>query len=78
MTAAIDTEGLLELVWAAPLAAIAVALAYSVFIYGAARASEHRREGNAMAATAFGVVSALAGIVFAGIVVAGVAVIVSK
>ena len=78
MIASVDTEGLLELVWAAPLSALIVAITYSVFIYGTARASERRRAGNAAGATAFAAIAAISGLAFAGTVVAGVAIIISR
>lgn len=50
MTAAIDSGALLELVWAAPLAAVIVVVAWGVAVLGTARAGEARREGRTVSA----------------------------
>ena len=39
---AIDTDALLELVWVSIVAAFAVALTFSLFVHGSARATEAR------------------------------------
>ncbi len=78
MIAKIETEGLLELVWAAPAAALAVAITYSLVIYGSARASESRRAGHGGQATAYGALAVVAGLAFAAVVVVGVSIIVAK
>jgi hypothetical protein len=77
MIAAIDTEALVELVWAAPLAAITVAITFALFIHGASRATDLRRSGGSARSTAYGVLAVLAGLAFTGTVAAGVAVIVA-
>ena len=76
--AAIDWGKLFELVWAAGLAGIAVAVIFAALIVGATRASDHRRAGKGSAATAYGALAALAGLAFAGGVAFGISVIVSK
>ena len=78
MTAAIDVGQLFELVWAAALATIAVAICFSLVIIGAARAGERRRNSRAGSATAYAVLSVLAGAAFLGIVVFAISVITSK
>lgn len=50
MMAAIDTGALLELVWAAPLAAVIVVVGWGVAVLGTARAGEARREGRTVSA----------------------------
>jgi hypothetical protein len=75
--ASVDVSGLLQLAWVAPLAVLAVALSFSLCIYGVTRASDSRREHNGAAATAYVVLAVAAGAVFAGAAVAGVAVIVN-
>lgn len=50
MMAAIDSGALLELVWAAPLAAVIVVVAWGVAVLGTARAGEARREGRTVSA----------------------------
>ena len=76
--AAIDWGKLFELVWAAALAGIAVAVIFATLIVGATRASDHRRAGNGSVATAYAALAALAALAFAGGVVFGVSVIVTK
>ena len=46
MIAAIDSDALLELVWAAPLAAITVTIAWGLVVYGTRAAVEARRDGR--------------------------------
>ena len=76
--AAVEWDALLELVWVAPTAVIVVALTYSLFIHGAARASDSRRAGRSGAATAYAALAVVAGLAFAATVVFGVLVITSK
>jgi hypothetical protein len=76
--ASIDWGKLVELVWAAAVAGIAVAIAFAALILGATRASDHRRAGHSTVATAFLTLAVLAGLAFAGGVVFGISVIVSK
>ncbi|HEX2087572.1 MAG TPA: hypothetical protein VHF89_17945 [Solirubrobacteraceae bacterium] len=76
--AEIDTDALLQLVWAAPLAALTVALTFSLVIHGAARASDSRRAGRSTAATLYGALAVLAAVAFAASVVFGVLIITSK
>jgi hypothetical protein len=76
--AAIDWGQLLELVWAAALAGVAVAVCFALIILGAARASESRRNDRAAAATAYGALSVIATLVFLGGVAFAVVVISAK
>ena len=68
---------LIELIWVAPLAVIAVAVSFSLALLGGTRSNELRRDGRGGAATAYGVMGILAGLAFAAIVVAGIGVIVA-
>jgi hypothetical protein len=68
---------LLELAWVAPLAVFVVCGSYSLLLLGATRSTEFRRDGRAAHATAYGILAGIAGLVFAGTVVAGIWVIVS-
>jgi hypothetical protein len=43
MISSVDSGALLELVWAAPLAAIVAVTAWGLVVYGTARAGEARR-----------------------------------
>ena len=78
MIAAIDPGQLFELVWAAALAAIAVAICFSLVIIGAARAEDCRRNRRNGSATAYAALSVLSGIVFLGIAVFAISVITAK
>ena len=78
LVAEIDTDALLELVWTAPLAALVVALTFSLCIHGAARASDLRRSGRNGAATAYGALAVVAAAAFAATVILGVLIITSK
>jgi len=78
MIAAIDVGKLFELVWAAALAGVAVAISFSLVILGAARAENCRRNGRSGSATAYAALSVIAGIVFLGIAVFGISVITAK
>jgi hypothetical protein len=76
--ASVDTEGLLELVLAAPLAVIAVAVTFSLALRGTANASEAGRAGENGAALAWAALALVAGLAFVGFVVFGIGVIVTK
>jgi Na+/H+-dicarboxylate symporter len=76
--AAVDWGKLLELVWAAALAAVAVAIVFSTLILGATRASDERRAGHGGAAIAYTALAAFAALAFAAGVAFGISVIVTK
>ena len=76
--AAIDTEGLLELVLVAPIAVLVVAVTYALGLRGAAKASEAGRAGASGLAFAWGTLAVVAGIVFLAAVAFGIGVIVTK
>jgi hypothetical protein len=76
--AAIDWGKLLELVWASAVAGIAVAIVFSALILGATRASDHRRSEGGATAAAYMALAVVAALAFAGGVVFGISVIVSK
>jgi uncharacterized membrane protein len=78
MLAAIDWGQLGELVWAAAAAGIAVAVAFSVLIVGATRASDLRRAERGGAAAAYAVLATLAALAVTAIVAIGISIIVSK
>ena len=75
---ATDTAALLELVWAAPLAALTVTIAWGLVIWGSTRAADARRDGRSgHAALSVGV--AVVGLtLFATAVVFGLVVMTSK
>jgi hypothetical protein len=76
--ATIDVGKLFELVWAAALAGVAVAVSFSLVIIGFARAEDCRRHRRAGSATAYLALSVLASVAFLGIVVFGISVITTK
>jgi hypothetical protein len=76
--AAIDTGKLLELVWAAVLATVAVAICFSLVIIGAARAEDCRRNRRSGSATAYATLSVVALLAFLGIAAFGITVITAK
>ena len=77
-SAAIDWGKLFELVWAAALASVAVSVSFATVIVGATRASDSRRDHRRARATAYVVLAVVAALLFAGSVVFGIEVIVSK
>jgi hypothetical protein len=68
---------LLERAWVTPIAVIVVAVSYSLLLLGATRSSERRKEGHAAAATGYAVLATASGLAFAGLVLAGILVIVT-
>ena len=75
-TAAIEVEGLLELMWIAPLAAVVVTVTFSTCVLGATRSTDARRAGaGGLSAMWFGL-AVIAGVLAVAEVVAGIAVIV--
>jgi hypothetical protein len=77
MIASIDVGKLVELVWAAALAGVAVAFCFSLVLIGVTRASDCRRNDRSVAASAYGVLSVVATVVFLGIAVFGISIIAS-
>ena len=78
MIAEIDTDALLELVWAAPLAVLAVTVSWGLVINGVTRSAEARREGRAGAAGAYAVVAIVGAALFTTAVVLGLIIMLSK
>jgi hypothetical protein len=78
MLAKIDWDTIGELLWAAPLSALAVALSFSLMIMGSARATDAQRAGAGTVAMLYSVVALVSGLAFAAVVVFGVGVIVNK
>ena len=78
MTAAINVDALLELVWAAPLAVIVVTVSWGLVLNGVTRAFEARRDGRAGAAGAYALVAIAGGALFAAAVVFGLLLMISK
>ena len=78
MTAAVDSAALLELVWAAPLAALTVTIAWALVVWGSTRAADARRDGRTGLATLHLGVAALGAALFTAAVVFGLLVMISK
>ncbi len=78
MRAAIDTDALLELVWAAPLAVLTVTVSWGLAITGATRAAEARRDGRGAVASAYAVMAAAGAALFLATVLAGLLIMIAK
>ena len=78
MIAAINVDALLELVWAAPLAVIAVTVSWGLVVNGVTRALEARRDGRVAAAGVYAVVAIAGAALFAAAVVVGLLIMISK
>jgi hypothetical protein len=78
MIATVDSAALLELVWAAPLAALTVIVAWGLLVFGTARAGEARRDGRAASAALHFGVAAIGGALFGATIVLGLIVMTSK
>ena len=75
---ATDTAALLELVWAAPLAALTVTVAWGLVIWGSTRAADARRDGRTGLATLHLGVAAIGAALFTAAVVFGIVVMTAK
>jgi len=75
---ATDSAALLELVWAAPLAAVAVTIAWGLVVWGSTRAADARRDGRNGLATLHLGVAVVGAALFAAAVVFGLVVMTSK
>jgi hypothetical protein len=64
---AVDWAALLDVLWASVVGGVGVTGAFAIAILGTTRAAEQRRNGNALAAGAYGALAAMA---FAAVVVA--------
>jgi hypothetical protein len=75
---AVDTAGLVEVIWVSLLAGVGVSLTFSLVVLGSARYATARREGRDGEALAYGGLTALALLVFVAGVVLGVNIMLSK
>ena len=73
----IDIGQLLELVWIAPLAAVAVSITFASCVLGATRSSDARRAGEPQRSAVWLGVAFVAGLAVAAEVAAGISVIVA-
>lgn len=78
MIASVDSAALLELVWAAPLAALTVTIAWGLVVYGTARAGEARRDGRTGSAALHVGMAAVGGTLFVAAIVLGLIVTTAK
>lgn len=78
MIATVDAAALLELVWAAPLAALLVTVAWGMVVFGTARAGEARRDGRTGAAVLHFGVAVIGTAIFTTAIVLGLIVMTSK
>jgi hypothetical protein len=76
--ATIDVDALLELVWAAPLAVLAVTVSWGLVVNGVTRAVEARRDGRVAMAGAYAVVAIAGGAMFAAAVIFGLTIMLAK
>jgi hypothetical protein len=75
---AVDSHALLELIWAAPVAALTVTIAWGLVIHGSARALEARRDGRNGLAVAHATIAVAGAALFAVAVVLGLIILTSK
>lgn len=78
MRIAAETGALLELVWAAPLAALSVTIAWGIVIWGSTRAADARRDGRSALATLHLGVAVVGAILFFAAVAFGLIVMTAK
>jgi len=78
MTATIDVAALLELMWAAPLAVLAVTVAWGMVVVGTTRALEARREERSTAVALNALVAVAGSALFTAAVVFGLLVLTTK
>jgi Na+/H+-dicarboxylate symporter len=76
--ATIDTSALLKMLYSSLLASIFVAVVFSTALLGAIRASDMRRAGRAVAATAYTVLAAVGLLLASGVIVYGLVLIARK
>lgn len=75
MIAKIDSGALLELTWAAPLAALIVVIAWALAVLGTARAGEARREGRTVSAVLHVAMAAVGVMLFVAAIAIGLIII---
>jgi hypothetical protein len=76
--AAINIDGLLELMWAAPLAVLAVTVSWGLVVIGTTRAADARRDGRVALAGAYAAMATAGAALFTAAVVFGLLVMISK
>jgi hypothetical protein len=76
--AAVDTAGLVEVLWVSLLAGVGVTLTFSLIVRGGASSASARRAGRDGAALAYAALTAVAVAVFVAGVVLGVNIMLAK
>jgi hypothetical protein len=76
--AAIDTAALLKMVYSSLLASVFIAVVFSTALLGAIRASDSRRAGRGVAATAYAALAVVGVLLASGVIVYGLALIARK
>lgn len=74
----VDWSSVVEVIWTSLLGGIGVTAIFALLILGVTRSAELRRNGNALAATGYGVLAMIALVVVAAAVVFGIAVMTHK
>ncbi len=74
----VDWDTLLEVVWSSLLGGIGVTAAFAVAILGASRSVVRSREGQSVAASAYGILMAIALVAVVAAVVFGIVVMTQK
>ncbi len=76
--ASIDAPALVKLVWTSLVSVLAIAVVFSLAIYGGTRSGDMRRTGRHGRASAFAVVGGVALVLAAAIVVVGIVLLAHK
>ncbi len=78
MIANVDTDALVELVWAGPLAVLVLTVAWGLVIRGTTLAGEARREGRTVPLVLHGLLAVVGGALFGAALVVGLLIMTSK
>lgn len=78
MIAAINTDALLELAWAAPAAVLAVTISWALVVRGTTRALEAQRDGRSGSAALHAAIAFIGLAAFMTAVVFGLLIMISK
>jgi hypothetical protein len=76
--ASVDTDAILRLMWAGPLAVLILTIAWGLVIRGTSLAIEARRDGRSVFAVLHGAVAVAGGALFAAALVYGLLIMMSK
>ena len=78
MIASVDTDALLRLMWAGPVAVVVLTIAWALVIRGLTLAIEAQRDGRSVSVLLHGCVAVVGGAVFAAALVFGLLIMMSK